>query len=282
MKHLPINKQTELKTLTHLIKDNCSDTQMIILFGSYARGDYNEAKDLLPDRKTGHVSDYDILVVTSKKEVALANYLWDMIKQKCQRYNFSAHPRIITHDIIELNIKLAQGQYFYSDIKKEGIVLFDSKKFQLAEQKELKMEERRKIQQDYFDHWFDRTKGFFAGYEFYLTRNSYPLSAFNLHQTVESAYKTILLVFTNYNPNEHFLEFLGKEVKEFSPQLKNLFLQNTETQKERFKLLEYAYIGGRYDAKYQISKKDLEILAQDVKKLMDITENICKKKINEC
>ena len=31
---------------------------------------------------------------------------------------------------------------------------------------------------------------------------------------------------------------------------------------ERFKLLEYSYIGGRYDPKYKISKEDLEILAE--------------------
>jgi uncharacterized protein len=121
MKNLPTNKQSELKTLTHLIKDNCKDTQMIILFGSYARGDYKEAKDLDPNRNTGHVSDYGILVVNSKKEVALDNYPWDIINKKIQKYNFSAHPRIINHDIVELNNKLSQGQYFYTDIKKELI-----------------------------------------------------------------------------------------------------------------------------------------------------------------
>ncbi|MES2676830.1 MAG: nucleotidyltransferase domain-containing protein [Pseudomonadota bacterium] len=133
MKHstnyLPQNKQEELSQIVAIICENCDDAQKIILFGSYARGDYKEAKDLKPNRKSGHISDYDILVITSKKEVALDSMLWKKISDGCRKLKLSADPRIITHDIEALNIKLAEAQYFYSDIKKEGILLFDSKKF---------------------------------------------------------------------------------------------------------------------------------------------------------
>ena len=50
--------------------------------------------------------------------------------------------------------------------------------------------------------------------------------------------------------------------------------------KNRFILLDYAYIGARYDPKYRISKEDLEILAVSVKKLLELTERVCKQKIN--
>ena len=56
-------------------------------------------------------------------------------------------------------------------------------------------------------------------------------------------------------------------------------MENNREEKIRFKLLEYAYIGGRYDPRYFISKQDLEILAKDVEKLLNITEKICKKQI---
>lgn len=280
MKHLPSQKQAELKTLTHLIKDNCKDTQMIILFGSYARGDYKEAKDLDPNRKTGHISDYDILVVTSKKAVALDHHIWDIINNKIKKYNFSAHPRIITHDIVELNNKLSQGQYFYTDIKKEGVVLFDNGKFELEEEKALEQEERKKIIKEHFEHWFKRSSDFWKTYNTTFKQENYSFAAFFLHQATESAYKTILLVFTNYNPNEHFLEILAKDANKHHPDLTKLFLQETKEQKDRFKLLEYAYIGGRYDSKYQIAKDDLEILAIEVKKLLEITQKICEDKIS--
>ncbi len=278
-KYLPEPKEEELQKIIAIIRENCVDVEKIILFGSYARGDYKEAKDLKPDRKSGHISDYDILVVTTKKEVALDSMFWKKISDTCRNLKLSADPRIITHDIEALNIKLAEAQYFYSDIKKEGILLYDSGKFDLARERDLTPKEEQRIAQDEFDHWFSRAKSFFKGYNFYLNESDFAVAAFNLHQTAESAYKTIHLVFTNYNPNEHFLASLSVELEEFCPDLKNIFSQNTDGEEDRFKLLEYAYIGGRYDAEYYISKEDLEILAKNVKGLLELTEKICKKKI---
>ncbi|MDD5598438.1 MAG: hypothetical protein PHV82_10870, partial [Victivallaceae bacterium] len=54
-----------------------------------------------------------------------------------------------------------------------------------------------------------------------------------------------------------------------------------ETREEQtlFKLLEYAYIGARYDPAYGITREELEYLAERVKPLLDLTEKICKVKI---
>ena len=53
----------------------------------------------------------------------------------------------------------------------------------------------------------------------------------------------------------------------------------TDEEKERFELLDYAYIGARYDRHYKITKEQLEQLAPCVKKLHEVTERICKAKI---
>jgi hypothetical protein len=45
-------------------------------------------------------------------------------------------------------------------------------------------------------------------------------------------------------------------------------------------LLDYAYIGARYDPKYRISKDDLEVLANSAEKLLELTETVCVKRIN--
>ena len=104
-------------------------------------------------------------------------------------------------------------------------------------------------------------------------------AAFHLHQAAESAYKAILLVFTNYSPAEHMLELLEDDVKKAITSFTNIFPQETKEEEERFELLEYAYIGGRYDPEFYISKEDLEILAKDVQNLLVITEKICTDKI---
>ncbi len=279
LRHLPKLKQNEIQSIALTIRSNCKTVEKIILFGSYARGTYKEAKDLKPNRKSGHISDYDILVVTTKKEVALDSNLWGDISDQLKKLNLSAHTRIITHDIKALNNKLGEGQYFYSDIKKEGILIYDTRKSKLIRKRKLKEIERQRIAREYFNHWFESAEEFFVDYKNAFKRKSYKKSAFYLHQTAESAYKAILLVFTNYNPNEHFLAILSDDSEHFCPDLKLLLPHDTKSQRDRFKLLEYAYIGARYDPNYNISKEDLEILAKDVAKLLHLTKKICEEKI---
>jgi len=275
LKHLPQLKQDELSKIIEAIHKNCKDVEKIILFGSYARGDYKEAKDLKDDRRTGHISDYDILVVTEKKKSTDKFSSWN----KTEKLKLTAPVRAIAHDIESLNINLAEGQYFFTDIKKEGISLFDSKKYKLANKRKLKPKEKQRIARDHFDEWFDSAKTFFYQYESAFNIKKYKNAAFQLHQAVESSYKTILLVFTNYNPNEHFLWMLGQRSAKYHPDLKTLFPKKNQKDKDRFKLLDDAYIGGRYDPDFRISKGDLEILAKDVKKLLKLTEEICGQKI---
>jgi uncharacterized protein len=282
--HLPQLKQDELTKITTTICNNCQDVEKIILFGSYARGTYKEKKDLAADRKSGHVSDYDILVITKEAITALDTNLWYEIGEKCRNLNLSADPRILTHDIEELNNKLSVGQYFYSDIRAEGIAIFDNGNSDFVDRRKLEDAEIKKLQKEYFKHWFGKSSLFFDDYLSNLNKSAnnelcLPQAAFYLHQAAEAAYKTILLVFTLYNPNEHFLAILSKDCQKYLPELKTLFTKETESQKTRFKLLEYAYIGGRYDPKYKISKEDLESLAKDVKKLLEITKKSCEQKI---
>jgi predicted nucleotidyltransferase/HEPN domain-containing protein len=279
LNHLLPLKQNELKKITSTIRQNSSDVEKVILFGSYARGDYKELKDLKPDRKSGHVSDYDILVVTSKKETALDSLLWRKIADELKKFNFTASPKILTHDIEALNIKLAESQYFYSEIKKDGISLYDSNKFTFDEPRELTDKEQQRIAQDHFDEWFLSAKEFFFHYEIAFKNNSLKKAAFFLHQSAESAYKTVLLVFSNHSPNEHFLQFLGEEAELYSKLMKNIFAKISKEDEDRFRLFEYAYIGGRYDRNYRISEEDLKILAENVTKLLEITKEVCEVKI---
>ena len=277
--HLPEIKKEELTKIAETILSSCNDVEKIILYGSYARGDYKEEKDLAPDRKSGHPSDYDILVITSKKRTALDSPFWSKISQACLDLNLSAIPKIITIDIEAINIKLAEGQYFYSDIKKEGILLFDNNKFELAQERSLSNTERKRIAQDYYDEWFTGAEEFFDGYKFFFGRESFKKSAFMLHQTAESSYKAVLLVYSNRCPSEHFLEFLGKNAEKYHRLMQNIFSRISKEDEDRFKLLEYAYIGGRYDPNYQITKSDLELLAKDVKRLLELSKEVCEEKI---
>jgi predicted nucleotidyltransferase/HEPN domain-containing protein len=267
-----------LKLIAETIRTLASP-EMIILYGSYARGDYKEQKDLAPDRKSGHVSDYDILVVTTEKRSAADTALWHNVTKQCDKLKLSTHARIIAHDIQYLNIQLAEGQYFFTDIKKEGRLLYDSRKYKLARKRKLKPAEQQRIAQDHFDHWFKSATDAYRQFENALRDQSFNEAAFSLHQAAERSYKAILLVFTEYNPNEHYLSILGSMAAKHGRGLRSVFPKRTDEQKELFELLDYAYIGARYDPDYRITREQLECLAKYVRKLQELTNTICQEKI---
>ena len=68
------------------------------------------------------------------------------------------------------------------------------------------------------------------------------------------------------------------EDKQDKVELAGILPRETDEQKKLFALLDYAYIGARYDRSYKITKKQLEYLAQQVKKLQRLTKKYAKKK----
>jgi uncharacterized protein len=278
LSHLPDAKQRELEQIADHIRAQ-GGVEMVILFGSYARGDWKEERDLPPGRWSGHASDYDILVVVRDPATAASATYREKVRDAANAPRLSAHARPIVHHIEEVNANLEEGRYFFLDIKREGRLLYDTEQFELAEPRALSSEEKQRIAQADFDYWFHRAKEFYAGSEFYLSKGNLPLTAFNLNQATESAYKTILLVFTSYCPHEHLLEWLGDEAAKYGPVFREIFPHATEKERERFELLDRAYIGARYRKDFIVFWGDVEYLAPRVKRLLETTEAICRRKI---
>jgi len=133
---LPPKKQQQLATLVELIRSEV-DVEMIILFGSHARGDW------VQDPVGGYFSDFDVLVVTEKSAAVERHKLWSKIEDRAERFLQPATLSLIVHDIEDVNQQLEKGFYFFSDVKQEGIMLYDSQRFTLADAKKLSPQERR-------------------------------------------------------------------------------------------------------------------------------------------
>ena len=99
-----------------------------------------------------------------------------------------------------------------------------------------------------------------------------------MHQVTESLYSAILLVFTDYRPKLHDLEELGKLASMHEPIFQTVFPRVSEEEQRLFELLKKAYIDARFK-EYSITKDELERLAERVIKLRNLTEEVCKKKI---
>jgi len=186
---------------------------------------------------------------------------------------------LIVHDIQFVNARLRRGQYFFSDIKDEGVVLYDSENFELVDPQPLSAEERLHHAKNDFDYWFDRGGEFLIDSNNAFERDSYNNAAFYLHQAAECFYGAALLVHTNYKPKTHDLDTLRKLAASHDGAFVSVFPLCSEQEKKCFELLRAAYVGARYDSGYKITKEDLLYLAGCVKTLQEVTETSCKAKM---
>jgi HEPN domain-containing protein len=217
--------------------------------------------------------------LTANEYTARDITLWDKVKEKLAQCNLSTHVRIIARDADFVNYKLTHGQYFFTEICEQGIILYDSGRFKLRQKQELNPTEAKQHAQAHFDEAFTSTKNFYRTHEFNIKEKMYKEAAFMLHQATEFASKTVLLVFGSECPQEHHLDILGDLAADYCPELAGILPRETDEEKELFELLDYAYIGARYNMHYKITKQQLEQLAPCVKKLHEATEKNCKEKI---
>jgi len=281
LEYLPERKREELRRLAETIREMCDDVEMIVLYGSYARGDYKEDKDLAPDRPSGEASDYDILVVTTEKDTVRNGFLWGKVDKRLQALGLSAWPQVIVHDRWYLTKVLEKKHYFFNDAFVEGVALYDSGAFVPKIREQITPEERREAAQEHFDHWFKRAGFFFEDYKSRFEKGPQVQeylchAAFNLQQTAECAYRAFLLVYTNYAPYTHYLARHDEAIRDAVLDLPDFFPRATKEEEERFKNFDRAYIGGRYDPKYRISETDLRYFGQRVELLLSETEARCK------
>lgn len=286
IKRLPKRTQEELNTLLELITQNIHGCSMVVLFGSYARGGY-----VLWDEKvefgvhTSYKSDYDIMIVMGGK--SNPKNIEDILRRKVTaKYHDlfeerrHASPQFIVETATKLNKQLERGQYFFTEIVKEGIKLYDKNEFKLAKPRELSFKEIRDFAIDDFEVNFERAEDFLYHGNSDLQRDRFVSGSFQLHQGCERFYHTINLVYTNYRQKSHKLAELGGMVKRFSEELVRVFPKNADFEKNCFDLLCRAYIEARYNKDFAVTKEELIYMLERVEILKKITERICMAQID--
>lgn len=95
----------------------------MILFGSHATGRWVQERGTEDSRVYEYVSDYDILVITRSGDVRKDYEVQDIIENRCV---YKTPVNVIVHDIDFVSKMLSEGQYFFTDIEQEGILLYDA------------------------------------------------------------------------------------------------------------------------------------------------------------
>jgi predicted nucleotidyltransferase/HEPN domain-containing protein len=283
--HLPEEKQRELARVVEILHAEFEDALAlsssewkkngrilkIILFGSYARGDWVDE----PHTMKGYRSDFDILVIVNNNKLSDFEY-WYKAKDRLVRDRAIKTPTsFIVHSRRFINTALYQGQYFFTDIRREGIVLYELDDEPLAEPKPLTPRDAYEAAKEHLDERLPGAFGFLDTFGYVLRQGRHKEAAFLLHQAIEHAYATVLLVLANYSPPSHKLTFLRALAEDQDRRLADAWPREQQRHRAWFNALNEAYVKARYSKHYAISDEALTWLGEHTAELHTLVELVC-------
>ena len=294
--HLPANKQRELERVTAIIFEEFEDAlalgtmswkkkgriDKIILYGSYARGGWVDE----PHTAKGYRSDFDLLIIVNDKRLTDKVDFWAKLDDRLTRelaIDKTLHTPVnfIVHTLQEVNDGLAHGRYFFMDVARDGIALYEYDDKELHKPKPKTPEQALAMAREYFEEWFPAAMRRQDFVKFGIERGHLKETAFELHQTAETLYHCVLLVCTFYTPHVHNLGFLRTQAERIDMRLVDAWPRDLKADRARFEKLKEAYVKARYSKHYRISEEDLLWLAGRVEELGQAVHAICAERIAE-
>jgi predicted nucleotidyltransferase/HEPN domain-containing protein len=292
--HLPAAKQRELERVVQILFEEFEEARVlatqdwkkkgrilkIILYGSYARGGWVDE----PHTAKGYQSDFDLLIIVNDERLTDRVDYWVKAEERLNRElaitrTLKTPVNFIVHSLREVNDGLAHGRFFFMDVARDGIALYQSDDSELAEPKPKTPDQALAMAREYFDEWFPSAGEFFDDFRSNLERNRPKKAAFELHQCVERLYHTVLLVVTFYTPHVHNIGFLRTQAERLDRRL--TYVWPTDTRKDRalFEKLKEAYVKARYSKHYRITAEELAWLGSCVEELGRVVQAICEERI---
>ena len=286
--HLPAVQQGELDRIQRVLMEEFAEAiarattpsrkngkiLKIILFGSYARTDW------VDEPENGYQSDFDLLVVVNHEDLTDIAHYWYVAEDRILRDAAIARPvNIIVHSLDEVNQALKRGEYFWVDIARDGIVLYELPCHPLATPMPLTAADAYEMAKGYFEEWLEKVDTALMGAEFYIEKGKLKDASFTLHQATERAYICFLLVRTLYFPRSHNIKFLRSLAEDSEPRLIEAWPRERRIDRRRFQLLKRAYVEARYSAAFEISSDELNAILSSVQALRELVGAVCREKL---
>jgi predicted nucleotidyltransferase/HEPN domain-containing protein len=292
--HLPPAKQRELERVVQILFEEFGDATAIatqdwkkqarilkvILYGSYARGGWIDE----PHTAKGYQSDFDLLVIVNHEKLTDRIEFWASAEDRLNRElaitkTLRTPVNFIVHTLAEVNSGLSEGRYFFMDIARDGIALYQSDATDLPEPQPKTPDQALAMAREYFEEWLPSARALEEGAAFYIGKSRLKEAAFSLHQAAERYYHCVLLVCTFYTPHVHNLGFLRTQAERIDPRLIEVWPREAKADRARFEKLKEAYVKARYSKHYRITEEELAWLGERVEVLGRVVEVICTEHI---
>ena len=292
--HLPQAKQRELERVVQILFEEFGEATAlatqgwkkkgrilkILLYGSYARGDWIDE----PHTAKGYQSDFDLLIIVNHKKLTDRVGYWIAADDRLNRERaitktLKTPVNFIVHTLQEVNDGLAHGRYFFIDVAKDGIALYQAEDSELHTPKPKTPPQALAMAKEYFEEWYPSSDAFHASAGFLVGRGNLKEAAFNMHQAAERLYHCLLLVVTFYTPHVHNLGFLRTQAERLDGRLRYVWPMDNRKERAMFEKLKDAYVKARYSKHYRISEEELTWLGERVEELGRIVLAVCSERI---
>ena len=215
---------------------------------------------------------YNLLVITRQGDRRSDYELQDIIENRCRE---EAPVTVLVHDISYVNRRRTEGQYFFSLVIEEGILLYDAMRIPLAKAAAPDLERVRRVAGRDYERWSDQARAFYRSAEFNRNEKQWRIATFLLHQAAEHLYQAVLLAFTGYKPTTHNLDKLRRYTNRFSVELARVFPRDNVREDELFRLLLSGYVDARYKEDFVVTETEVGVLLHRIGRLLDIAARIC-------
>jgi len=292
LNQLPAGKRQELEFVVEVLREGFAEAiahrtmprfkngriLKIILFGSYARGDWVE------DPVGRYFSDYDLLVVVNHEDLTDLAEFWDktekrLLKELASGEKLRTQPSLVVHSLDDVNEKLKLGRYFFMDILRDGIQLYAEPGHPFVNPQPLSTLDALTETKAYFEDWFSSAAAFQRGAKFFEQDGRPKEAAFALHQSAEKLYHCVLLVMTLYSPKTHRMNRLRDLAEELDARLIGIWPGSNKFERRGYDLLRRAYVEARYSARYKITSEELAWLDERITLLQGLVREICEERI---
>ncbi|EJL33762.1 HEPN domain-containing protein [Novosphingobium sp. AP12] len=292
--HLPPRKRSELERVVTLVfeyfdvatAEHARDWKKkgrinkIILYGSHARGSWVHE----PHTIKGYRSDFDILVIVNNKRLTDPKFWYGLethLQEEFTNTVMRTPVSLIVHSLQEVNNDLAQGRYFFVDIAREGVILYESDTKALRKPIAKTPADALAQAREYYDSWYPDAAEFYDDFKSNLEKGRLRKAAFELHQCVEQLYHTVLLVMTSYTPHSHNIRHLRHLAEQIDRRLVYVWPTDTKRLDTMFSRLKDAYVKARYSKQYYISNETLIWLGKQTEELARVTKDVCCQRIKQ-
>ena len=292
--HLPASKQRELERVVQILFEEFEVAKQdatgerkrgkivkIILYGSHARGGWVDE----PHTAKAYQSDFDLLVIVNQKELTDRAAHWTRADERLIEDKIAGRLRtpvnFIVHSLQQVNDGLAHGRFFFMDIARDGIALYQSDDTALHQPKPKSPADALDTAREYFEEWLPAGLRKFELAQEAILREYSKEAAFLLHQATESLYHCVLLVATFYTPHNHNLAFLRTQAERLDRRLYDAWPRANRRDRARFEKLKDAYVKARYSKHYRIDRDELTWIGERVEELGSLVHAICSERIAE-